>query len=223
MYIIKKFIENQDSRQYVIVSILFLIDFYKITVSTLLLMFVPQQCGQYECSFQQNIVFGNNVKRNIGIVINFTTMFFFVLLYIIELSREKMLIKYLEVNPNNPRDNDSLSIVFEGLPKKKKRNIYFLDYYYQVFSWLLFFLTCVNIIISYLILYNITINYQAMTILLTYLSFSVTKLYELYYVAFTDKNIFYSAYLKDNVQFNDVSLKYKIDNEAVEEIIIQIE
>ena len=223
MYIIKKFTENQDNRQYVIVSILFLIEFYKITVSTLLLMFVPQQCGEELCSFQQNILLTNNIKRDIGIIINFTTMFFFVLLYIIELSREKMLIKYLEVNPNNPRDNQSLSIIFEGLPKKKKWNIYFLDYYYQVFSWFLFFLIFSNIIISYLILYNITVTYQAMTILLTYLSVSVTKLYELYYVAFTDKNIFYSAYLKDNVQFNDVSLEYKIDNEVVEEIIIQIE
>jgi hypothetical protein len=222
MYIIKKFTENQDNKQYLIVSMLFLLEFYKITVSTLLLMFVPQQCGEVVCSFQQNIVLGNDVKRDIGIIINFITMFFFVLLYIIELSREKMLIKYLDVNPNNPRDNQSLSIIFEALPPKKKWNIYFLDYYYQVFSWFLFFLIGSNIIVSYLVLYNIMVTYQALTILLTYLSVSLTKLYELYYVAFTDKNIFYSAYLKDKVQFNDVSLEYKIENE-VEEIIIQIE
>jgi len=223
MYIIKKFTENQDNKQYLLVSITVLFEFYKIIGSTLLLLFVPQQCGEELCTIQQNIIIGYSVKRDIGIIFNFTTMFFFIILYFIEIIREKMLIKHLEVNPNNPRDSDSLSIIFEDLPKKQKWNIYFLDYYYQVFSWLLFFLTCSNIIISYIILFNRNITYQTVTIILTYLSVSFTKLYDLYYVAFKEKNIFFSSYLKDNVQFNDVSIKYKVNNEKIEEIIIEFE
>jgi hypothetical protein len=37
-----------------------------------------------------------------------------------------------------------------------------------------------------------------------------TKLISVYNIANTAKNIFYSAYLKSNVQFNDLDKKYKI-------------
>jgi hypothetical protein len=46
----------------------------------------------------------------------------------------------------------------------------------------------------------------------------ITKVYDTYYLANTEKSVFYSAYLREHVQFNDIdpSLKEKLHLDDIE-------
>ena len=53
---------------------------------------------------------------------------------------------------------------------------------------------------------------QTISTLITYILFMMTKFASVKTLVSTDKNIFYSAYLKSNIQFNDVDDDNKIKN-----------
>jgi hypothetical protein len=38
----------------------------------------------------------------------------------------------------------------------------------------------------------------------------ITKLYDIHYTSYTEPNIFFSAYLKNKIQYNDIDPKYLI-------------
>jgi hypothetical protein len=45
---------------------------------------------------------------------------------------------------------------------------------------------------------------QTTSTYITNILFIITKLVDIYSIANTEKNVFYSAYLKDRIQYNDV-------------------
>ena len=68
----------------------------------------------------------------------------------------------------------------------------------------------INSILSGIIVNKYYLGSQTNVSLFTSILFMATKLISVYNIANTAKNIFYSAYLKSNVQFNDLDKKYKI-------------
>lgn len=204
---IKEKLNNQDFIQKSTSISLFSLELYRVLVSTLLILFVPQKCGNEEnvhvCSYEENMK-PTSTFYNVALIINFITMVSFVSMYMIELKRENQLINYLEVNTSKPCDNESVGKALETLPKHRKENILFLDKYYYRASILCILLFGINTILSGLIIYDFYLDNQTTTTFVTNILFMITKLGDIYGTINTNKNIFYSAYLKTKVQYNDV-------------------
>ena len=61
-----------------------------------------------------------------------------------------------------------------------------------------------NAIISSIVVYGHYLDSKTVTVYLTNVLFMGTKVYDVYNTVNTKRNVFYSAYLKNKVQFNDV-------------------
>jgi len=210
--VIQQTLENQDFMQRVSMTMNVIIEFYRMLVSTLLILFVPQNCDGHLCSFNENLVWQDHVY-NTSLTFNFITLFAFVALYGVEIIRENRMISYLEVNPENARDNKSITKILENLPATYREQIYSIDSIYQKTSYACILVFIINTVFSGITIYKYNYGNQTTTTFITNVLFMTTKVYYTYYVANTDKSIFYSAYLHDRVQYNDIDPKIKRDIE----------
>ena len=210
--LIKNRLTNQDSKQKISACIDILTELYRVLMSTLLILFVPQNCNGQMCTIKENMQF-INIQYNSGLVFNFITLFIFTIMYYYESSRENMLINYLDVNKNLPADNESVGKILHLLPNDKKKRILSIDYYYQKIGYLSILFFIINTILSGSIVYKYYLGNQTTTTFITNIIFMITKLTNVYTLVNTEKNIFFSAYLKEALQFNDVDSNKKVINE----------
>ena len=201
-------LDNQDYRQTLNVILQVSIELYRVLMASLLILFVPQNCDGHLCSFQENLD-SDSTTYTVGVCFNFITLAEFMLMYMVEIKRESKLIRYLEVNPLQPRGEEQVQEILKDLPQKCKYKIYRLDYVYQKLVYLSLGLFTLNTIISGTIIYNYVLGNQTTTTFITNVLFMVTKITDAYSIANTSKNIFYSAYGKDKLQFNDMDPKMK--------------
>lgn len=211
---------NQDLIQKITIIPVILFELYKVMISSFLILFVPQKCGDHVCELNDNLVFDNELY-NTGIVLNFITMFSFILFYLIEIKRENRLISYLEVNQRIPFDNKSVGKVLELLPTDKYNSILRLDKHYQKMGVFILFIFILNTIVSGCVVYEYYLDNQTTTTFITNILFMITKLSDIYITINTEQNIFYSAYLKGKVQYNDVDpdklLQIEANNKSIYE------
>ena len=199
----EKVIINQDLQQKLSSIIVVVIELYRVIISCMLILFVPQKCNNDMCSFQENLSSDNNFYTA-GLFINTFTLFLFFILYSVEIKRENRLITYLEVNNNKPTDNDSVGKAIEFLHINKRNSIIKLDKIYQTIGKASIVVFIGNTIISGIVIYNYYLDNQTTTVYATNILFMTTKIYDVYVNSTSDANIFYSAYLKSKVQYNDV-------------------
>jgi hypothetical protein len=202
-------LKNQDLMQKIGMVPTVLMELYKVMVSSFLILFVPQKCDDHVCSLNENMVAENDLYTT-GLVINFITMFSFLVFYFIEVKRENRLISYLDVNSTKASDNDSVGKVLEILPVDKRENIIYLDKNYQRVGWFVLGMFMLNTIISGFVVYEYYLDNQTTSTYITNILFMVTKLGDIYTITNTEQNIFYSAYLKNKLQYNDVDPDKKL-------------
>jgi len=207
--IIKSTINDQDFQQKLGFIPLVAVELYRVLVSSLLVLFVPQKCVDHVCSLSENMVWEYHLY-NAGLVVNFITLFSFLSLYYFEVKRENRLITYLDVNKNVPCDNESVGKVLEMLPLEKRNNILYLDKWYQRTAYASIFLFSLNTILSGFVVFDYYLDNQTTSTYITNILFMVTKLGDIYATANTEQNVFYSAYLKGKIQYNDVDPDKKI-------------
>jgi len=207
-FIMDKFNNQETYQRYQAISNV-LIELFRVITSSLLILFVPQKCGSNICSLQQILVYDTNIKGS-GLVINYITLFSFIILYCIEVWRENRLIKYLDVNPNMPTDTEYITHIMNILPDEKKQKILKSNQLYTYITYITIIIYIINAIVSGIVINNSYLSNQTYATFITYVIFMITKLTNSYTVVNTgDENIFYSAYLKVNVQFNDIDRNYK--------------
>ena len=71
------------------------------------------------------------------------------------------------------------------------------------------FVYFINAILSIIIISDKYYDSKTYTVLATNVLFMGLKVYDVFSICNTKKNVFYSAYLKSRVQFNDVDLDNK--------------
>ena len=200
---IKDKLQDQDFNQKVSVSISIILELYRVLVSSFLVLFVPQKCGDHVCSLSENMVLENHLY-SAGLVFNFITMASFLAMYTFEIKRENRLITYLEVNKSVASDNNSVGIALEKLPQDKRDSIWQLDKYYMYSGRASILMFIVNTILSGFVVYEYYLDSQTTSTYITNILFMVTKLADVYANVNTEKNVFYSAYMKGKIQYNDV-------------------
>ena len=200
---IKDKMNDQDFNQKVTVCITVILELYRVLVSSFLVLFVPQKCGEHVCSLSENMVFENHLY-NAGLVFNFITMAAFLAMYTFELKRENRLITYLDVNKSVASDNNSVGVALEKLPVDKRNSIWQLDKYYMYSGWSSIIMFIINTILSGFVVYEYYLDSQTTSTYITNILFMVTKLVDVHSNVNTEKNVFYSAYMKGKIQYNDV-------------------
>jgi hypothetical protein len=199
----KSVLNNQDLIQKFSIVPVVVFELYKVMISSFLILFVPQKCDDHVCKLNENLVLDDDLY-NTGLVLNFITMFSFIIFYFFEIKRENRLIAYLEVNQSIPSDNTSVGKVLELLPIEKRTNILTLDKRYQQIGYFVLFMFLLNTIVSGFVVYEYYLDNQTTTTYITNILFMITKLSDIYATVNTEENIFYSAYLKGKIQYNDV-------------------
>ena len=200
---------DQEFMQRVNMSISVLLELYRVITSSLLILFVPQLCEDHVCTYSENLIWESNMVYNVAIVFNFISLFSLSGMYAIEVKRENRLIKYLDVNINMPNGNEDVANALSVLPEDKRDKIIEIDQYYQYSFYISTFIYILNIMLSAVIANEYYLSGQTTSTFITYVLFLFTKLGSVYTIANTPKNVFYSAYLKSNVQYNDVDRKLK--------------
>jgi hypothetical protein len=194
-------LNDQDFMQKFNVSISFVLELYRVVMGTMLVMFVPQLCGEKMCGAMDNMFKSTDVySANAGV--NILTLIAFIYLYIIEVKRENTMINYLEVNKEFPCDNDAVGEALLLLPEKKRHEVLNLDHSYQTACYVALFCFLANTIFSGYSVYNNYLDSKTTSVFLTNVLFLAAKLVDTNALANTEENIFYSAYLKDRVQYN---------------------
>jgi hypothetical protein len=200
---IKETKSNQDFQQKLNVASTLLLEIYRVLMGAFLVVFIPQKCDDSICSINQNIN-RDDILSQITILFNTLTMLTFLFLYFIEVKRENKLINCLEVNRFNPVDNESVGKALEKLSTNDKDIILKYDKYYQKVGYVSTVVFTINAILGSIVVYSHYLDSRTLTVYLTNLLFMGFKVSDVYYTVNTKKNVFYSAYLKHKVQFNDV-------------------
>lgn len=195
--------EDQDFKQKINVAGILVLELYRVLMGAFLTVFVPQKCGDDICTVSENVN-REDILTRIAVAFNALTMASFLFLYYIEVKRENKLITYLEVNRFCSVDNDSVGKALEKLEISKKESILGYDIYYQNVGKLCTYIFGINSVLSSIIVYSHYLDSKTITVYLTNLLFMSSKVYDVYNTVNTKPNVFYSAYLKDKVQFNDV-------------------
>jgi len=203
------FVKDQDFQQKTSVTITVLLELYRVLIASFLILFVPQTCGNHVCSISENAQTGSDPLYNAGFSFNCITLIAFLAMYFAEIKREGKLIAYLDVNPKCKTDNDSVGQVLEKLPEHRKTVILFYDKLYQKTGY--FALTCfvVNTVLSGFVVYKYYLDDKTTSTFITSVLFMITKMADVYSTVKTEKNIFYSAYLKGKIQYNDLDVDKK--------------
>ena len=202
-YFLYKKITSQDFKQHVNMVISVSIELYRVLVSSLLILFIPQKCDDHICSLAENL-YENELYYRIGIIINWITMSMFILMYFTEIRREEKLIKLLEVNNTISSDNDSMEKRLTLFPEYKRDQLFQVDKQYQYTSYIVSVVFVVNTIYSWNVIYVYSLGNQTLMNFITNILFMISKLTNVFGIIHTEKNIFLSAYLNTKVQFNDI-------------------
>ena len=218
-YFVSK-INDQDAVQKMTVFMVLCMEFYRILMGSLLLSFVPQKCEDHVCGITENLYSGG--AYYVVYVLNLMTLISFSLLYLVEIKRENRLITYLDVNTSKPTDAISVAINLRALPEIKRENILYIDKIYQQIGCCAIAVYIFNTILSAIVIYTNYLDNKTITAFLTNVLFMGCKVGEVYSIANTENNIFFSAYLKNKVQYNDVDHD-KIDDVEIGQSIVSIE
>ena len=199
----------QDTRQRLHVVVTILIELYRVISCSLLIIFVPQKCGTHVCTVSENVA-ADSLFYNAGLIFNFLTLFAFLPLYTTEFVRENRLIKYLDVNPDLPSENEAVGNVLVTLPLIKRTKILEVDGWYRRVGYAVIFMYIFNTCLSAGVISHYYLNDQTVSVFFTNVLYMCTKFIHVYNVINTDENIFYSGYLLTNVQYNDIDTSFKV-------------
>lgn len=204
---------DQDFQQKTGVTVTVILELYRVLIASFLILFVPQTCGDHICSIEENAQTGSDPLYNAGFTFNCITLAAFLTMYFAEIKREGKMIAYLDVNPKCMTDNESVGLVLERLPIERKNTILFYDAFYQKSGYAA--LTCfvINTILSGFVVYKYYLDDKTTSTFITSVLFMITKMGDVYSTVTTEKNIFYSAYLKGKIQYNDLDANKDLGKE----------
>jgi len=203
-------LEDQDFKQKLGMTATVAAEMYRVLAASMLILFVPQLCDDHVCSFKENAQTGVDPLYNAGFTMNCLTLAAFIFMYYAESGRERKLIAYMDVNPKERCDNESVGQLLVTLPDTKRETILFYDKLYCRTGYLA--LTCfvVNTILSGLVVYKYYLDDKTTTTFITSVLFMIQKMADVYVTVNTERNVFYSAYLKGKIQYNDVDKDKKM-------------
>lgn len=200
-------ITSQDSTQLRNLALNLILELYRLLMGTCLIVFVPQECNVDNIT-QLCTVIDNTERSGIfettTLFMNVLSLFCFLILYAIEYRREHKMICYLHVSKTKPKDNESVKQELVALSHTRRNVLLNLDHSYATIGKYVLCAFTLNTGMSAVVIFNNYIDTSTISVFLTNVLFMGMKMYDIYYIMNTDENIFYSAYLSEKLQYNDV-------------------
>jgi len=194
---------SEDTTQLIAVLLSFLMQLYQMSVGSLIIIFTPQKCGDHACTFSENFEVDFPFYL-VVLITNFVTFAFFLTMYILELIREDVLIATMDVDENVNNDGDDVAKRMDLFSAHEKKHLKDLCKWYKWIYYCSDLLFIMNAAFSLIIVRRYTIGSQTDTVFTTNVLFMVKKLIDVYSTVSAEENVFYSAYLLQKVQFNNV-------------------
>jgi hypothetical protein len=196
-------LNDQDFTQKMNVYISFVFELYRVIMGSFLILFVPQKCGEDLCTMLEPIGAGDKLA-DAAFGVNIATFCMFLCMYYAEITRENKMITYLHVNVEEPCDDEAVGEALQRLPAEKKQDILLWDKRYLRTGQVALVGFIANAALSSTVIYSNFMDSKTTSALITNILFMILKINETYSITNTSENIFYSAYLNERVQFNDV-------------------
>jgi hypothetical protein len=205
---------DDDTKQRFYTTFQFLLETYKVIIASLLCIFVPQRCINQPdqlCTLKDNLT-ELNEYNTICVYTNFTTLAFFLFLYIYEYKRERWCIEYLDID--QAKLNDYLYSEIESYPEYKDR-IYKFNRRYYILSVIVIILNIVNIILSGILIFNYYyLDYRSVSVFLTNCILTIDRLMNAYNISTvaddpTNHLLAVSSYMTNPVVYNTIDKDYK--------------
>ena len=203
-----------DNAQRINIALGFFGEIYKALMASMLVMFVPQECGGESCGLTDTIFTGTDGLYMAASCTNVLTFIGFAYLYFIEISRENKMIEYLEMNRELPRDNEAVGEALIKLGPEKVNELHVLDSKYRTAGHAAMGCFVVNTILSAIPIIDNKLDAKTYTVMLTNVLFIVAKLMEVRDIVNTPENVFYSAYLTERQSFNDTDPDHVIGGDV---------
>jgi len=204
---------KQDYAQKCKLFFIFIFEMYKILTSSLLVVLVPQKCndGQRMCSFSEN--FENlDPYNSFALYYNFFTSICFFLYYLVEIYRERLFIRLLDVDKDLTKEDYDDEI--EEYPKidNKVKETNELFYYINIF---LVGILISNIVVSIFVLSRFYLNDLTIFISISNTMLIADKQFRSFFVARKSykENKAYSMYMTKMITYNTIDHDIKIKRE----------
>lgn len=169
-------------------------------MGSMLVLFVPQSCGDSICSITDNLYRDDELHRT-SLAFNFLSTLCFVTCYTIELNRENWCIEHLDISDDYGDNN--LPLVLKERPELEKALHKINDRYYYS-SQITAGVYSVNLILSTTSIY---FNHSGTNTVTAYMSFVILILMKLYNALFISNdskknNMALSAYMSELQSYN---------------------
>ena len=201
---------DADNKQRTQSLFLFILEFYKVIMGTLLLLFIPQDCGNHSCSIIENM-YSEGLFRNITKFYNIFTLVIVSSFYLVELRRENWCIEYLDIDNTKPLNN--LDSEIEKYPIIKNNMNMRNSIYFK-----LTLASLISVIVNFVLscIYIIPNNYgtNTFTSLISFGILVLVKLFSSYNIAQKSikQELAYSAYMKMPITYNKIDTNYQIED-----------
>lgn len=197
-----------DTRQRLMSFFGLCLQLYRVTMSSLLLVFVPQACNHTTCSISERLSPVNNFNL-FALFVNFITFFIFIAHFCIEYYREHVFIEYLDVDTQKPQTSLKSDIVRFPIISRKLFSVHYL---YKNSAKIIIISTIVNYLVSALILVLYRLKDETtILILFTNLILILDKLANSNFISNAsnlEELICYSAYIKQPLVCNTIDFNY---------------
>jgi len=197
---------DEDIKQRIKISGIFLLQVYKILMGTMLSLFLPQNCGEAMCTLTENYE-NSEVYHRTVFSWNCFSGLLFILSYLIELYREEWCVKYLDIDNDIPDNSLKHIIVKEKVLDNRMDKLN--KYYYHVLC-VNTFVYFVNILLTIKMMNDSYYNNSTLSCFVSFVLLVLMKLYNSMTVAYqsvkNDKMM--SAYMSEFVSFNVLDTDY---------------
>lgn len=193
------------------------IEIGRILVSSLLVVFVPQDCGSYTCTIKENFEELTNLNET-ALGINFITLGFMMIMYGIIYKREKFLIYHMDETGKLPKTN--CDEVFKQCPE--------IDYGFRRYNKLLFVSAIIssifyvlNMILSAVIIFGYFYDgYQSVVQYLVNCALCISILYRSIVHSRSNLALSNTSFLP--IAYNDVDKDYMSKKTQVEVVGVYV-
>mgnify|MGYP003704351087 CR=1 FL=1 len=169
-------VRNQNVYQRINVFINILFEFYRVISCSLLILFIPQQCENNNVCYIKDKLKWNSTFYGVALIYNFITLLVFFFLYFLEMRRENVLIKYLDVNSELSYSGTDIEKLLDYIPKETKEKILEVHMNYKKYANILIYVYTINAILSGFIINKYKIPNQTISTFVTYILFILIEM-----------------------------------------------
>lgn len=203
-----------DTKQRLMTTFTFLLEFYKVLMGTFLGVFIPLKCGNDICTVTDNIYTEDryHIATNIYNLVSFIIVSMF---YFIELRRENWSIEYLDIDENKALNH--LDDEIEHYPKIKNKMRSLNKCYYKMIHVAIFMLVSNFAVSGVLVGFNYY-NINTVNSILSFFMLVFIKLNKARGIAGTSLNneMVCSGYLVSPKVYNTIDVDYRIEDVGLE-------